>query len=83
MPSLAAVIGGKVSGRASDKQTSWFLNLGVRGNSPQSARLFTTKQRKRALAEKSPPNGLPNRLGIDRTLWGGPGPSKARRAPYG
>src|SRR5262249_59963172 len=48
MPSLADVIGGKVSERASDKQTSWFLNLGVRGNSPQSARLFTTKQRKRA-----------------------------------
>jgi len=67
MPSLADVIGGKVSERASDKQTSWFLNLGVRGNSPQSARLFTTKQRKRALAEKSPPNGLPNRLGINRT----------------
>jgi alanine dehydrogenase len=31
MPSLADLIGGKVRGRTGDKQTSWFLNLGVMG----------------------------------------------------
>ena len=31
MPSLADLIGGKVRGRTDDKQTSWFLNLGVMG----------------------------------------------------
>jgi alanine dehydrogenase len=31
MPTLADLIGGKVKGRKSDKQTSWFLNLGVMG----------------------------------------------------
>jgi alanine dehydrogenase len=31
MPTLADVISGKVKGRTSDKQTSWFLNLGVMG----------------------------------------------------
>jgi alanine dehydrogenase len=31
MPSLADVISGKAKGRTSDKQTSWFLNLGVMG----------------------------------------------------
>lgn len=31
MPSLADVISGKVKGRTSDNQTSWFLNLGVMG----------------------------------------------------
>lgn len=31
MPSLADVISGKVKGRTSDQQTTWFLNLGVMG----------------------------------------------------
>jgi alanine dehydrogenase len=31
LPSLADVISGKVKGRTNDKQTSWFLNLGVMG----------------------------------------------------
>ena len=31
MPSLADLIAGKVAGRTSDDQTSWFLNLGVMG----------------------------------------------------
>jgi alanine dehydrogenase len=31
MPSLADVISGKAKGRTDDKQTSWFLNLGVMG----------------------------------------------------
>ena len=31
LPSLADVISGKVKGRTDDKQTSWFLNLGVMG----------------------------------------------------
>lgn len=31
MPSLADLISGKVKGRTSDKQTTWFLNLGVMG----------------------------------------------------
>jgi alanine dehydrogenase len=31
MPSLADLIGGKVKGRTSANQTSWFLNLGVMG----------------------------------------------------
>jgi alanine dehydrogenase len=31
MPSLADVLSGKVKGRTSDDQTSWFLNLGVMG----------------------------------------------------
>jgi ornithine cyclodeaminase/alanine dehydrogenase-like protein (mu-crystallin family) len=31
MPSLADVISGKVKGRTSNSQTSWFLNLGVMG----------------------------------------------------
>jgi ornithine cyclodeaminase/alanine dehydrogenase-like protein (mu-crystallin family) len=31
MPTLADVISGKAKGRTSDKQTSWFLNLGVMG----------------------------------------------------
>ncbi len=31
MPALADVIGGKVKGRTSDTQTTWFLNLGVMG----------------------------------------------------
>ena len=31
MPSLADLIGGKVKGRTDDKQTTWFLNLGVMG----------------------------------------------------
>jgi alanine dehydrogenase len=31
MPSLADVISGKVRGRTGDKETSWFLNLGVMG----------------------------------------------------
>jgi ornithine cyclodeaminase/alanine dehydrogenase-like protein (mu-crystallin family) len=31
MPTLAEVISGKAKGRANDRQTSWFLNLGVMG----------------------------------------------------
>lgn len=31
LPNLAEVIGGKVEGRTRDKQTTWFLNLGVMG----------------------------------------------------
>jgi ornithine cyclodeaminase/alanine dehydrogenase-like protein (mu-crystallin family) len=31
MPTLADVISGRVQGRTSDRQTSWFLNLGVMG----------------------------------------------------
>ncbi len=31
MPTLADVISGKAKGRTNDKQTSWFLNLGVMG----------------------------------------------------
>ena len=31
LPTLAEVIGGKVEGRTRDKQTTWFLNLGVMG----------------------------------------------------
>jgi len=31
MPSLADVISGKAKGRTNEKQTSWFLNLGVMG----------------------------------------------------
>lgn len=31
MPTLADLIGGKVTGRTSDRQTTWFLNLGVMG----------------------------------------------------
>jgi alanine dehydrogenase len=31
MPSLAELIAGKVKGRTSERQTTWFLNLGVMG----------------------------------------------------
>ncbi|MBI4489654.1 MAG: ornithine cyclodeaminase family protein, partial [Deltaproteobacteria bacterium] len=31
LPTLAELIGGKVKGRTSDRQTTWFLNLGVMG----------------------------------------------------
>jgi ornithine cyclodeaminase/alanine dehydrogenase-like protein (mu-crystallin family) len=31
MPSLAELLAGKVTGRTSERQTSWFLNLGVMG----------------------------------------------------
>ena len=31
IPTLADLIGGKVKGRTDDKQTTWFLNLGVMG----------------------------------------------------
>jgi ornithine cyclodeaminase/alanine dehydrogenase-like protein (mu-crystallin family) len=31
MPALADIISGRAKGRTNDKQTSWFLNLGVMG----------------------------------------------------
>jgi len=55
LPSLADVISGKVKGRTDDKQTSWFLNLGVMG--VQFAAVCTVayhEANKRGIGQKIP-----------------------------